>query len=246
VLLNKWELLGEGPAAEVQLERVLDDVFELHRPDTPRLKTNKGRIDWRLVLGVDSTLARREDALASDDSAPPPLDTPAASSHTNDDVHVLDLRVPSSVDTHVAVRSWTAWVGLLRSLSTDSVWRVKGVLPLSQPITQRTSATIEGEAQQLATAAATTAITATPATNASSSLVYPHLLNFAFGRFDLTPVPGATDLHDTRITFMGDAQLHALQPHIRQQLHLQDGQLRALTMPVGPPEPCSGNSDKPV
>lgn len=72
-------------------------------------------------------------------------------------------------------------------------------------------------------------------TTTASPPRYPHLLNYAFGRFDLTPLSSANATSATRVTFMGDAGMRMYLSHIRAALGLQDEQqLRAIVLPNSP------------
>ncbi len=108
ILVNKHESLTER-----QLDDVLDDVYDLNL-DTPKIKTDRGRIDPGLVFGLDTKLFESQEQA---DEADRGKDV----RHHDLEVELIQVRTDKTLDRQ-------AFETFLKSLPPDQFFRIKGAL----------------------------------------------------------------------------------------------------------------------
>lgn len=167
LILNKHELVSERQL-ETCIDRILD--LELDIP-TPRILSQKGRVDKDLVFGLDAKLAQLD---------PGSIDSKKPHEHTGEhehahgdhqsEVEVLSVTLTASDATKAASVDLEKLEELLKEASKDEVYRMKAIL-----CTTSTPMSSNGER------AATT----------SSEGPSRYILNWAFGRWTFTAAPQA-------------------------------------------------------
>jgi hypothetical protein len=218
ILLNKWEGVSEQ-----HLDQVLDAVCELN-PETPKIKTQRGKVDQQLLIGLDSKLWAHMQAKQAEGEA-----APEQPSHDDSDVFVLDLVLPAST----TIVPWSRWESMLAALPKDSVWRVKGVilLPQPQPRDENLPTLPTAASDPVVSASSSnhandciccTAAAATSSAPAASSAVatFPYILNWAFGRTSLRPLRSERYTGPTRVSYMGDRDIGVCRADIAQRLQV--------------------------
>eukprot|EP00898_Chlorokybus_atmophyticus_P007235 jgi/Chlat1/7512/Chrsp61S07010 len=108
LLINKHELVSER-----QLDDVLDDVYELN-PDTPMVRTDKGRVSADLVFGLDTQLSRYT----------------LLSEHQDVDHHAREVDVLQVFDRSSSTQELDEanFMNSLKALPADEVYRAKGLV----------------------------------------------------------------------------------------------------------------------
>ncbi|QKX62736.1 uncharacterized protein TRUGW13939_09898 [Talaromyces rugulosus] len=178
VIFNKWELVSEQ-RFDVCLDRLGD--LELD-PPTPWVKSDKGKVDKSVLLGIDGALLARDEGLL-----PSQAD---GHGHDHDHDHQSEVEVlsatltaqPSSSSTFINLPSLQR---LLESASKEEVYRIKGLVHCAADQTP------EGSDPALPT-------TATPTPNPSGTFI----LNWAFGRWTFTTAPAVESTDIARLTFI--------------------------------------------
>lgn len=172
IVFNKWEIVDERRFDEC-LDRLGDLELEVA---TPWVKSDKGRVDRDVLLGIDGALISKGglDGHGHDHE------------HDHDhqsEVEVLSLKLPATQDGVIDLAKFTS---LLRSSSKEEVYRIKG--------------TIRCSASQIPENSDPTFLTSS-ITPSSDSNVTTYILNWAFGRwtFTATSTP-TTDV--ARLTFI--------------------------------------------
>ncbi|KAL1974309.1 hypothetical protein VTN31DRAFT_4513 [Thermomyces dupontii] len=195
IIFNKWELCPEE-RFEVCLDRLGD--LELD-PPTPWVKSDRGRVDKDVLLGIDGALVAK--AGGNDDISA------ALSHHAHDhdghdsnhqsEVEVLSVTLrqnaPPTDDNDAGVThaiDVPAFETLLGSASKEEVYRIKGVILVSAQDTapQGSDPTFP-----------------TPTYPAMDARSRPYILNWAFGRWTFTPAPSmenGTDVPLARLTLI--------------------------------------------
>ncbi|KAL9602401.1 MAG: hypothetical protein Q9219_001824 [cf. Caloplaca sp. 3 TL-2023] len=156
IVFNKWELVSER-----KYEDCLDRVGDLEL-QIANVKSDKGRVDQSLLLGLDSALAKDGDPVHGGYSKDKPHD------HTADhqtEVEVLSLNLVSEGDTPKSVDLDSLETFLL-SAPKDEVYRIKGVMSASHPM-----ASSNGDIDDSA---------------GSHGGINTYILNWAFGRWTFT------------------------------------------------------------
>ncbi|KAJ5788325.1 hypothetical protein N7457_003315 [Penicillium paradoxum] len=156
IVFNKWEDLPER--FDICLDRVGDLEVE-----TPWVKSNKGRVDMDVLLGIDGALFKSEEALDGHDGQ--------QHDHQHDhqsEVEVLSVVLKSAgqgktVDVAALER-------LLASAPREEVYRIKGIVRCSNEDLPAESSDNLGERKKIET-----------------SGVQYYILNWAFGRWTCTP-----------------------------------------------------------
>lgn len=164
IVFNKWELVDER-----RYEDCLDRIGDLEL-QVANVKTNRGRVDKELVLGLDSTLAK-EMTLATHEHG---ADT-AAHDHATDhqsEVEVLSVTLSSRQDPVTGV-DLEALETFLLSAPKDEIYRIKAIVSASRP-----PASSGGDAEA--------ALVRQGQINAN------YILNWAFGRWSFTPMGSAS------------------------------------------------------
>ncbi|OLY82905.1 COBW domain-containing protein [Smittium mucronatum] len=195
ILLNKVELVTERG-----LDLVIDKVCELNA-DTARTIVRKGSAPpLDLVFGVDTRLfplsspdqsspsSDHQHQHQHDDHCPDQVDT----SHSDNEVDLIQVLAPLD---GCAGYDFKKLNGFLGTLPPEDVYRVKGIVLLSvipDDILKFPDIFPSG----------------IPTTHTPQTASMLYILNFAFGRFTLTPITSTLTLHELKdtslkLTFMG-------------------------------------------
>lgn len=165
LILNKHELVSEREL-ETCIDRILD--LELDVP-TPRVLSQKGRVDKDLVFGLDAKLASLHDDA---EPAKTTHDHGHGLAHEHDDhqseVEVLSVTLSAPEGRQSAGVDLEKLNELLREAPKDEVYRIKAILYASSPPVSSTG--------QKATAP-------------EEDGVARYILNWAFGRWTFAAAP---------------------------------------------------------
>ncbi|KAL8910683.1 MAG: hypothetical protein Q9171_004059 [Xanthocarpia ochracea] len=165
IVFNKWELVDER-----RYDECLDRVGDLE--PIANVKSDKGRVDQSLLLGLDSALAKDGDPINGGYSKDKP--THEHSEHHETEVEVLSVNLVSEGDKPKSVNIDSLETFLL-SAPKDEVYRIKAIVSASHPM-----ASSNGEIDESA---------------GSQHGIATYILNWAFGRWTFTyidmalPVP---------------------------------------------------------
>ncbi|PYH78384.1 cobW-domain-containing protein [Aspergillus uvarum CBS 121591] len=160
IVFNKWENVSE-----MRFDICLDRVGDLEVP-TPWVKSDRGRVDKDVLLGIDGALFAKEEHRHDNH------DHEHGHDHKNDhqsEVEVLSVNLKSTDATVVDV---PALEQLLRSASKEEVYRIKGIMRCSTSAPPAESSEDQGAV--------------TPASANGPATRY-YILNWAFGRWTFTP-----------------------------------------------------------
>ena len=164
IVFNKWEVVDER-----RYEDCLDRVGDLEL-QVANVKSDKGRVDCDILLGLDSTLAKDMTF-----STPAALHETHGHQHSADhqsEVEVLSVTLASKGDILSAVNLESLETFLL-SAPKDEIYRIKAIISASRP-----PASSGGDAE--------TAMVRQGQTRAN------YILNWAFGRWSFTPMGTAS------------------------------------------------------
>ena len=164
IVFNKWEL-----ADERRYEDCLDRVGDLEL-QVANVKSNRGRVDKDVLLGLDSTLAKEMD-LGAHDHGSNTHDHDHTADHQNE-VEVLSV-ILSSREDPVSGVNLEALETFLLSAPKDEIYRIKAIVSASRP-----PASSGGDAEA--------AMVRQGQVNAN------YILNWAFGRWTFTPMGTAS------------------------------------------------------
>ncbi|RAH51340.1 GTP-binding protein [Aspergillus brunneoviolaceus CBS 621.78] len=167
IIFNKWENVSE-----MRFDICLDRVGDLEVP-TPWVKSDRGKVDKDVLLGIDGALFAKEEH-RHDDHDHDHDHNHDHHEHKNDhqsEVEVLSVNLKSTDATVVDI---PALEQLLRSASKEEVYRIKGIMRCS------TSAPPAESSEDQA------AVTPAPASANGPATRY-YILNWAFGRWTFTP-----------------------------------------------------------
>lgn len=177
IIFNKWENVSE-----MRYETCLDRVGDLE-VETPCVKSDRGRVDKDVLLGIDGALlAQEKGALRLNDHG---------HGHGHDHDHELKQQHQSEVEVlSVTLKSShpnqttnvTSLEHLLSSAPKEEVYRIKGILRCSTTAPPAESSDKIDEARP------------TPQPGAPSSQHY--ILNWAFGRWTFTPSAAVAETAD--------------------------------------------------
>ncbi|OAL73204.1 CobW domain-containing protein [Trichophyton violaceum] len=172
IVFNKWELVSER-RFDICLDRVGDlDV------QTAWVKSDKGRVDRDVLLGIDGALlAKMADSTEAKDAL---RKAEHAHSHQSE-VEVLSVSLAGDADADAVVIDSAAFSAFLQSSPKDEIYRIKGTVRFAS---DQIPADSSGEVTAAAAAAAAAVSDAPP--------VQTYILNWAFGRWTLTPSPSET------------------------------------------------------
>ncbi|KAK1142805.1 hypothetical protein N8T08_007239 [Aspergillus melleus] len=163
IILNKWENVSE-----MRYEVCLDRLGDLE-VETPWVKSEKGRVDKDVLLGIDGALFSKEGG----DAGMAHHDHDHAHDHKHDhqsEVEVLSVSLKTTQpDQTVDV---AALEKLLSSAPRDEVYRIKGILRCS---TQAPPAESSDNLEERK-----------PASEQAGATAH-YILNWAFGRWTFTP-----------------------------------------------------------
>ncbi|KAI4250216.1 MAG: hypothetical protein L6R40_000389 [Gallowayella cf. fulva] len=179
IVFNKWELVDERRYDEC-LDRVGDIELQI-----ANVKSNKGRVDQSLLLGLDSALAKDGDPISGGYSKDKPVHEHSENHET--EVEVLSVNLVSEGDKPKSVDLDSLETFLL-SAPKDEVYRIKGMVSASHPM-----ASSSGDIDESA---------------GSRPGVATYILNWAFGRWTFTysdttlpaPVNVASSRADTAVS----------------------------------------------
>lgn len=157
IVFNKWELVDERTYEDC-LDRVGDLDLQI-----ANVKSDKGRIDQSLLLGLDSALARDGDSVHGGYSKDKKQHNHSADHQT--EVEVLSVNLVSEGDIPKSVDLDSLETFLL-SAPKDEVYRIKALVSASHPM-----ASSNGDLDESA---------------GSYEGIAPYILNWAFGRWTFT------------------------------------------------------------
>ncbi|OJI81369.1 hypothetical protein ASPTUDRAFT_128853 [Aspergillus tubingensis CBS 134.48] len=191
IVFNKWEAAGE-----MKFEICLDRVGDLE-VETPWVKSEKGRVDKDVLLGIDGALFGEEGVDGVDGHGHSHGDEKG---HKHEHGHQSEVEVLSVtlkakedgavVDTKALVEK------LLRAANKEEVYRIKGVMRCS---TAAPPAASEEEEEQQKEGQSV-------AVDADGPAARHYILNWAFGRWTFTPSDVVAETADpavaARITFI--------------------------------------------
>ncbi|KAK2865207.1 hypothetical protein FQN49_003810 [Arthroderma sp. PD_2] len=225
IVFNKWELVSER-RFDICLDRVGDlDV------QTAWVKSEKGKVDKDVLLGIDGALLAKEmsdsDAGAGPGQQNSSLDMLLVDRVAGKDVHkhghdhqseveVLSISLTAdsqpSASLDELVVDTAAFTAFLQSTPKDEIYRIKGIIRFSS---QHTPADSTGETS--------------PKTE---SAVQTCILNWAFGRWTLTPSPSqatvtaaATDPSPSKVSIARLTLILARYESAKWKKKLEGGQL---------------------
>ncbi|KAJ2821468.1 hypothetical protein IWW50_004625 [Coemansia erecta] len=198
ILLNKWEHVSER-----QLDLVVDHVNDLNT-DTPKVKIDAtSGVDPDVIFGLDTSLF----ALAERESAGNAGEI--SHDHHSQEIDLIEVTRKWSGD-HSQLISSVGFVDLLKHLPSDDVYRVKGIVRLSDAVADE---------------ADTPATTLQLENGSTSGLMY--IVNHAFGRYTFTPLTIDAQKHAdvlARLTVMGNG-LRMYLPQIEKGIQASDGEV---------------------
>lgn len=192
IILNKWEKVPE-----MRYETCLDRIGDLE-VETPVVKSDQGRVDKDVLLGIDGALFAKEngaDALRLNESHD---HDHHHHEHGHDhqkknhqsEVEVLSVTLKSSQPNQTI--NVSSLENLLLSAPKDEVYRIKGILRCSTKIPPADTSDQINEAR--------------PAPLPDSSPSQHYILNWAFGRWTFTPSAAVAETADpavaARLTFI--------------------------------------------
>lgn len=157
IIFNKWELVDEQ-----RYEDCLDRVGDLEL-QIANVKSDKGRVDQSLLLGLDSALAKDGDSVHGGYSKDKNPCNHAADHQT--EVEVLSVNLVSEGDTPKSVNLDSLETFLL-SAPKDEVYRIKAVVSALHPL-----ASSNGDVDESA---------------GQPGSIATYILNWAFGRWTFT------------------------------------------------------------
>ncbi|KAI1614489.1 cobalamin biosynthesis protein CobW [Exophiala viscosa] len=187
IVFNKWELVDER-----KFDEALDRVGDLE-VQVAWVKSDKGWVDVELVMGIDGAMVRSQglrEAIEINDEHTHHHSNGHGHSHERhqEEVEVLSVVVHNQ-DTSKPPQGVVldSFEDLLLSAPKDEVYRIKGLVLSSKPPPDSTGArkpsiAVDAEGQSL------------------------YVLNWAFGRWAYTPLPGeafkAMENASARLTFI--------------------------------------------
>lgn len=166
IVFNKWEQVCER-----RYEDCLDRVGDLE-VEVATVKSDKGRVDHQLLLGMDGTTAKDLSDLTRDHAIQDSHDSNSQThNHTVDhqeEVEVLSVRLTSPKIAAQTVNIESLETFLLAAPKTE-VYRIKALLTASKPLNSST-----GDVK--------------PALVEHGQGNATYILNWAFGRWTVTPI----------------------------------------------------------
>ena len=163
IVFNKWELVSER-----RYEDCLDRVGDLEL-QVATVKSEEGRVDQSLLLGLDGALAKELEPLSNARD-----DHDSHHDHSKDhqsEVEVLSVTL-SSEDIMTHCTNLDSLETFLLSAPKDEIYRIKGIVKASRP-----PASSGGDVQ--------------PAIIHQGQTSAKYILNWAFGRWTFTPMSSA-------------------------------------------------------
>ena len=163
VVLNKWEMVDER-----RYDDCLDRIGDLDL-QVATVKSEKGRVDQSVLLGLDGALARDIDPVLIEHKIGE--DGHDHSSDHQSEVEVLSVTL-SSEDIMANGINLDSLETFLLSAPKDEVYRIKGIIKAARP-----PASSSGEVE--------------PAVIHQGQSTAKYILNWAFGRWTFTPMGSA-------------------------------------------------------
>lgn len=163
IVFNKWELVSER-----RYEDCLDRVGDLEL-QVATVKSEKGRVDQSVLLGLDSAFAKELDSLSNTRN-----DHDGHHHHSDDhqsEVEVLSVTL-SSEDTGTHGLNLASLETFLLAAPKDEIYRIKAIVKASRP-----PASSGGDVE--------------PAVIHQGQTSAKYILNWAFGRWTFTPMSSA-------------------------------------------------------
>lgn len=160
IVFNKWEHVSER-----MYEDCLDRVGDLEI-QVANVKSDRGRVDQGVLLGLDSALAK--DITYKLGNSPKDEHGHDHSSDHQSEVEVLSVTMPSEGDSQQGVNLESLETFLL-SAPKDEIYRIKAIIAASRPPTS-------SDGQAVAAVIYQRQVTA------------QYILNWAFGRWTFTPL----------------------------------------------------------
>ncbi|KAL3465537.1 hypothetical protein BJX64DRAFT_275136 [Aspergillus heterothallicus] len=184
IVFNKWEAVGER-----RFDEVLDRVGDLG-VETAWVKSDKGRVEKGVLLGIDGALVAKEGVVldGADGEGHEHGHGDNGHEHKHDhqsEVEVLSLTLRTGSDAGEGTVDVAALERLLSTASKEEVYRIKGILRTSTLYPPATSS--ENLDERPAAAEAGEAKTAY------------YILNWAFGRWTCTPSETVAEASDPTV-----------------------------------------------
>ncbi|KAI4252214.1 MAG: hypothetical protein LQ352_004406 [Teloschistes flavicans] len=183
IVFNKWELVDER-----RYDDCLDRVGDLEL-QIANVKSDKGRVDQSLLLGLDSALAKDGDSVHGGYSKDRPHHDHSDDHQT--EVEVLSLNLVSEGDTPKSVNVDSLETFLL-SAPKDEVYRIKALVSASHPL-----ASSNGDVDESA---------------GPSGGIAKYILNWAFGRWTFSHInailPAPTHVASSPTTEIAQSPKH--------------------------------------
>jgi G3E family GTPase len=184
IVFNKWEGVSER-----RFDEVLDRVGDLG-VETAWVKSDRGRVEKGVLLGIDGALVAKEGVVLQDGGHDHGHENGEGHTdgHKHDhqsEVEVLSLTLRTGSDGETGTVDISALERLLSTASKEEVYRIKGILrtsPLTPPATssdnldERPTTASDGEAKA----------------------AY-YILNWAFGRWTCTPSESVAEASDPTV-----------------------------------------------
>jgi G3E family GTPase len=116
IVINKYpQGLTDGSSEELALEKRLDDVYALNLK-TPKVKTIDGNVDYKLLIGIDSTTLQQLDKSGITEKE-------AGHGDHQDEVEVVQLQLPAETNVTEEVLQ-----RFCQQLLEKKIIRIKGVV----------------------------------------------------------------------------------------------------------------------
>ncbi len=164
MVFNKWETVSER-----RYDDCLDRVGDLEL-QVPIVKSDKGKVDKSVLLGLDSAFAKDLDPLLHDHAEHETQDHNYSEDHQSE-VEVLSVTLSSEdIVTHGV--NLDSLETMLLSAPKDEVYRIKAIVKASRP-----PASSAGDVE--------------PAVVHQGQTTAKYILNWAFGRWTFTPMSSA-------------------------------------------------------
>jgi len=171
VVFNKWEGAGER-----RFDECLDRLGDLEGVNVAWVKSDRGKVPYDLIFGIDGGLARSLGVGATKDEGINGHDHHAHDHEHQSEVEVLSVTLQAEDNSGQEAVNTEKLGKLLRSTPKDEVYRIKAVLTASKPIA--------GSDEDIAAVQ-------TPLIPAR------YILNWAFGRWTFTAFKAATGEHES-------------------------------------------------
>jgi G3E family GTPase len=177
VVFSKWETAGER-----RFDECLDRLGDLEGVNVAWVKSDRGRVPYDLVFGIDGGLARALGGGEQEKEGINGHDHDHNHTHSHDrmnghqsEVEVLSISLQAEgTESDQAAVNTEQLEKLLKSAPKDEVYRIKAVLTASKPIAGSDEDVPEAEVQPLHRR---------------------YILNWAFGRWTFTTFTGAAGEH---------------------------------------------------